>query len=119
MLRKPLTRCSLVASSILAVGWSAALGVYVSTRPALENDEALDVQHSKAYLRDLERIGGWAAAFTRELNEWVAGLWHGRSLAYTIGCLTAVVACAYVLLHRPAAECIGDEHEPAGGPKQS
>ena len=97
------TRGRLVVACILALGWSIAAGVYLTAAPAVEDDEVYEMEHSKKSLRDIERIGGKAAVFTSELNERVAGLWRGRTLAYTIAGLTAVVALAYVLLRDPDA----------------
>ena len=96
-------RGRLVVACILALGWSIAAGVYLSAAPAVEDDEVYAMEHSKKSQRDIERIGGKAAVFTSELNERIASLWHGQTLAYTIAGLTAVVALAYVLLRDPDA----------------
>jgi hypothetical protein len=97
-----LSRRHVIAGGILLVGWSAALAVYVAAAPAPQDDEIsdeiYDMQHSKKYLRQIESIGGKAAVFTSELNEWLSQLWHGRPLAYTMAFLTAVVALAYYVL---------------------
>jgi len=89
------TGCRVVVASILAIGWGVAIAVYLTATPVAENTDVDDMLHSKKYLRELEGIGGKAAVFTSELNDWVAGLWHGKTLAYTIAVITALVAGAY------------------------
>lgn len=85
-------RALLVASGILVVGWSAALWVYLTSAPVVEDYDVYDWEHSKKYLRQVEVIGGKAAVCVSQLNDWLAGLWQGQSLAYTMAVLTAVVA---------------------------
>ena len=43
---------------------------------------------SKSYQYNLERIGGKSAVLGAEFDDWFGGLWHGRKLAYTLGCLS-------------------------------
>jgi hypothetical protein len=74
----------------------------VRAGPAPEEDaDVYDLEHSRRYARELERIGGKAAVFTSDLNHLFAELWRGRSLAYVIAGITAVVAVAYFLSRRP------------------
>ncbi len=96
----PPLRRRVVTGSILAVGWIAAVVVYATASPVADDPDVYDIEHSKRYLRQLEMIGGKAAVFTSELNEWVASLWHGRALAYTIAVLTIAVAIGYWLWDR-------------------
>lgn len=91
------SRSYLVGAGILAAGWSLALAVYRKAAPALQDDDAYDMEHSRRYLREVERIGGKASIFANDLREWVSSLCRGTSLAYTIAVLTVAVALAYVL----------------------
>jgi len=92
------TRCCLVTGGIVVVGWSIALALYLAAAIVPEDDEVYEMEHSKAYLRKIEEMGGQAGVLTAQLNDWIAGLWRGRSLAYTIACLTTIVALFYYLL---------------------
>ncbi len=47
---------------------------------------------SKKYLRDIELYGGKANVIADEFRRWFVGLWHGRSLAYTVACITIAVS---------------------------
>ena len=88
-------RYRVVAAAILAVGWAIALVVYVTASPVIENPEVEEIEHSKAYLRQTEMIGGKAAVLGDELREWFDSLWHGQRLAFTIAAITAIVALVY------------------------
>jgi hypothetical protein len=81
-----------VAISILAIGWSIAAAVYLAASPVAFDADAYDLQHSRKYVREVEVLGGKTALLTNELNTWVAGLWHGTKLAYTIAVITVGVA---------------------------
>ena len=99
----PETRIWVTTAFILAMGWSVAVAVYVTATPVVNDDLVDDWEHSRRYLLDLERIGGRAAVFGTELNQWVAGLWQGRSLAYTLAALTTAVALGYFFAARSRA----------------
>ncbi|HUL59143.1 MAG TPA: hypothetical protein VLU43_07710 [Anaeromyxobacteraceae bacterium] len=88
-------RRRLVAGGILAIGWASALVVYLTAVPAVGYPEIDDMEHSKSYQRQMEVIGGKAAVVANELNEWLASLWRGQRLAYTIAAITTIVALAY------------------------
>ncbi len=49
-------------------------------------------EDSKMYQRDLEMYGGKAALLMDDFRRWFASLWHGTTLAFTIGCITIVVS---------------------------
>lgn len=105
-----------VVAVILGLGWTASAGVWLCTTPTAHedvDDEIDDMEHSKRYLRELERIGGKSAVFTAELDRWVAGLWQGRNLAWTTAALTAAVAGGYALARGAAAPAADDFAGPA------
>ncbi|MGA2937367.1 MAG: hypothetical protein ABSF52_09755 [Syntrophobacteraceae bacterium] len=49
-------------------------------------------EDSKPYLRGLELYGGTANVLADELRRWFIGLWHGKSLAFTVACITIFVS---------------------------
>jgi hypothetical protein len=49
-------------------------------------------EDSKQYLRGLELYGGTANVLADELRLWFVGLWHGKSLALTVACITILVS---------------------------
>ena len=79
------------AAAILFAGLLAAEIVYfVAGRE--EAADTVDMTHTKMFQHNMELVGGKAAVLAGGVADWLAGLWHGRPLAYTIAILTLVVA---------------------------
>ena len=49
-------------------------------------------EDSKQYLRGLELYGGKANVLMDQLRRGFIGLWHGKSLAFTLGCITIFIS---------------------------
>ncbi len=49
-------------------------------------------EDSKKYLRDLELYGGKANVLADDFRRWFVGLWHGKSLAFTVTCITILIS---------------------------
>ena len=60
-------------------------------------------EDSKKYSRDLELYGGKANVLVTEFRLWFVGLWHGKSLAFTIASITILISFAFFCLahYRP------------------
>lgn len=92
----------LIGAVILLVGLGSAALIYVTSRdrsgsvPAYENGGQLayrtSPEDSKQYLRSLELYGGTANVLANELRLWFDGLWHGRTLAFTVACIAIVIS---------------------------
>ena len=95
----PWDRPSKVTIAMVVAGFSAALVVYLIAAPD-ETDPLQNFEQSKKYLADVERIGGKAAVFSIELENWFSGLWHGQSLAFTIAALTIILSLGYLFMSR-------------------
>jgi hypothetical protein len=112
-------RIRLVTRAILAVGFAAAVAVYVlaSARP---EDPLNDQLTSKKYLHDLELYGGKANVLAAEFRDWFAGLWYGRNLAGTIAVLTVLTALVYRFFATPLPPAgeLDDVDEPRPGPRR-
>jgi len=90
---------------ILIIGLGSAVSIYLTAKDDV--DEALGYEviggsvyqimpgDTKMYSHDLELYGGKAAVMADELRLWFVGLWHGRSLAYTIACFTVILALGF------------------------
>ncbi len=85
-------RRNAVSMGILLAGFLAACVVYV--RAGAPADQGAAPEDSKQYVREMELYGGKANLLAGELREWLGGLWHGRSLAFTLLALSALVAGA-------------------------
>ena len=77
-----------------ALGYEAGSG---SVYPIMPDD-------SKKYQRDLELYGGKANLLMDQLRRGLAGLWHGKSLAFTVACLSILVSFGvfYAANHLPS-----------------
>ena len=84
-------RYRLAIRIILVVGFAAAVVAYfvAVARPENPLGDPLD---NKKYIHDLQVYGGTANVVAAEFREWVAGLWYGKNLAYTIAVLTLILA---------------------------
>ena len=96
------TRVDLVRG-ILVVGLGSALAVYFTASGAAPDPLGDPLANSKVYRRSLELYGGKANVLVAELMAWFNGLWHGKSLAYTMASITAVISGAllYIGYHWP------------------
>ena len=52
------------------------------------------------------------------LNEWFKGLWHGKSLTFTVAAISLGIALAYLFFatRRPLSESEGDTNNPSEKP---
>jgi hypothetical protein len=107
-LTEPRNRPYLIAAIILLVGLGSAIVIYLTAGTAPDTLLELSPDSSKKYLRDLQLYGGTANVLAVELMDWLNGLWHGRSLAFTVAVITVAVCLGYlffaVLLPRYASE---------------
>ena len=94
----PQTRLYITAAIILVVGLGSSLFIYF-TAGEIDTDSVFgdQIEESKSYRRSLELYGGKANLLASEFTQWFNGLWHGKSLGITIGCITGVT-CLIILL---------------------
>ena len=93
---------NLISAIILVVGLSSAMLIYRAAenhpkgvlRYEEEGGSVYPIMpgESKKYLRDMELYGGKANVIADEFRHWVVGLWHGKSLAYTVACIAIVIS---------------------------
>jgi hypothetical protein len=94
----------LLSALILLVGLCSAVLIYQKAdrdaRAALGYEAAdgsvypIMPEDSKRYVRDLEQVGGMANVLADEFRRWFVGLWQGKSLAFTVACLSIVLSLA-------------------------
>ena len=102
-------RLRLAGWLIFALGLLAALAVYVAASngpdPLLRNGYEIvggqvyaSEQADAARQVQIERVGGKAAVWAVEFNEWQAAQFQGRRLALTLVVLSALAAlgCSYI-----------------------
>lgn len=96
-----------IGAVVLLAGMGIASGVYINAGGGTHGAIGYEIidgkaypvmpEDSKAYNRDLRLYGGESAVFADELKRWWVGLWHGKSLAYTIAFITVSVSSAIFL----------------------
>jgi hypothetical protein len=108
-----------VAGAILLVGLGISVGIYVAADPAPDDIPWEFTPQSKKYARALKHYGGTMNELIVELNEWFKGLWHGKSLAFTVASISLGIALAYLFFatRGPLTERNGDPTNPSGNPR--
>jgi hypothetical protein len=100
----PQTRLYLSACIILVVGLTGSIFIYLTAENSPDTVLGYEVDESKQYMRDLELYGGKANVLAVEFMKWFKGLWHGTSLAFTVGFITIFVSLClfFVAYHMPS-----------------
>jgi hypothetical protein len=58
----------------------------------------LATRDSKAYRREVERLGGKAALLFDDFNRWFAQLWHGKTLGKTVAWISILLSLGIFLI---------------------
>lgn len=103
------SRLRIISAAILLVGLIISFGIYLAAPDESEDLTIYGFEHSKAYRHDLELYGGKANVLVSEFMQWFGGLWHGKSLAYTIAVITIVTSA--VLFYVAHLVSSYDDHE--------
>jgi hypothetical protein len=96
------TRLYLTGAVILLVGLLSSVWIYLTAGNDSESVLGYEIvggnaylvtpENSRKYIHDLKLIGGNAAVFADEFSRWFIGLWHGKSLAFTVACIAVFVS---------------------------
>jgi len=99
------TCLNLIGAIVLLVGLAIAFLIHYTagsdSRDILGYEQgsgsvyAVKPEDSKKYLRDMELYGGKANVLADEFRRWFVGLWHGESLAFTVGCITIFISLVF------------------------
>jgi len=116
-------RLNLISAIILLVGLGSAILIYLTA----ENDSGsvlgyevvggdvypITPENSKMYEHDLELFGGKAAVLANEFKNWFGGLWHGKSLAFTVACISIFISLGvfFVAKHLPSSLTSNEQGE--------
>jgi hypothetical protein len=108
-----------VAGAILLVGLGISAGIYLAADSGPEDLPWEFTPQSKKYARALKLYGGTMNELIVELNEWFKGLWHGKSLAFTVASISLGIALVYLsfAMRVPLTERNGDPTNPSGNPR--
>jgi hypothetical protein len=113
-IKNPLTHRYLITAIILLVGLGSALLIYLTADNAPDSGLVNDFENSKKYVHDLELYGGKANVLANELRNWFAGLWHGTSLAFTMACITIIIALGFFFFASQLESDARDENKRDG-----
>jgi hypothetical protein len=100
-------RVRFVTGAILVAGFATAIVIYF-VNAAPDDASGYRLEDSKKYVREMEIYGGKMNVLASELGNWFSGLWHGRSLAFTVAVITVLVALAYRVLATPLLPLAAD-----------
>jgi hypothetical protein len=83
---------NLLSIAILAIGLGSSILIYLTAKTMPLNPLGYDPLNTKKYLRQLEVCGGEMNVLAKEFMHWFDGLRHGKSLAFTVGIISVVLA---------------------------
>ena len=119
------TRLYLVSAIILLVGLCSSIWIYLTAENSKNffgyeiagGNAYLSVpENSKKYIHDLTLYGGKAAVLADEFNRWFVGLWHGKSLAFTVAFITIFIALGFFFVARISpSDLESDAHDENNG----
>jgi UDP-N-acetylmuramyl pentapeptide phosphotransferase/UDP-N-acetylglucosamine-1-phosphate transferase len=114
--KTPLTRCYLVTAGILSVGFGTAVTIYLTADEIHDNPFA-EFEQSKRFAYEVQRMGGKMALVANDASIWFTELWQGRQLAYTVACITMVIALGYYIVASGAkpGDCAALPRDDNGG----
>ncbi len=116
-------RLYFVSIAVLIVGLFVAIAIYLRADDSLDFSDAYQVENingkahtvapndSRVYQRELERMGGKSYLLFDDLNRWIAGLFHGKALAFTVGVSSLVVSLVLFLFARFITWDPGDDSD--------
>ncbi|MEK6583040.1 MAG: hypothetical protein AABZ25_11725 [Nitrospirota bacterium] len=103
-------RLYLISAIILLVGLSSSIWIYLTAGDDSKSVLGYEIvggdaylvtpENSKKYVHDLKLIGGNAAVFADEFSRWFIGLWHGKSLAFTVACIAILISLGFFFAAR-------------------
>ncbi len=92
----------LTSAVILLVGLVSAVLIYRAAMNDSSGDASYDAVgefvyptgggYTKKYVHDMQLYGGNAAMLADEFMRWAAGLWHGKSLSFTVAVIAFVLS---------------------------
>ena len=99
----PHIRLYLIPALILFIGLVSAGMIYLTAGNDSESVSGYEIiggqtypvspQDSKRYQQQLQLYGGKMAVLADGLTRWLAGLWHGKRLAFTVGWIAIALSC--------------------------
>jgi hypothetical protein len=112
------TRLRIISTTIAIAGLSSAILVYFSAGQVPGNPFGYEPEDTKQYLHDMEVYGGKANVLAADFRHWFNGLWHGKSLAFTLAFIAVLLAAGLRIAAKPLPPLIdseaGSKNKPGG-----
>ena len=86
------------ATLLTGVGISVAL--YLAAEDTADSEMVMEFRNSKVFRHDVEVYGGKLSLLGDQFSLWFSGLWQGRQLGVTVGCVSIAVALALFAIAR-------------------
>jgi hypothetical protein len=101
------------------IGLGLAVFLYVTAAAPPPYPLGYDPFTSKKYVHELELYGGKINILAVELQQWLASLWRGKALAYTIAVLTLMLASLLWFIGSRAASPLEPQAETPQAPSDA
>jgi len=93
-------RLYLIAALILLLGLGSSAAIWFTAGDLADTTLVDEFRQSKVFRHELEAYGGKLSVVSSELMQWFNGLWHGRTLAWTVACIALVVSGGLLFVAR-------------------
>ncbi len=116
----------LISAVILIVGLVSAGLIYLAAVNDSTSDSSYEIvggfvypgggEYTKKYVHDLQLYGGNASLLADEFMRWITGIWHGKSLSFTVAVIALLLSFGFFVaannlqLHSKSDAC----HEDSG-----
>ena len=108
----PQHRLRLIAVLILVAGLAGSVLIYLTAENVSDTGLGYEVEESKQYMHDLELYGGKVNVLAVEFMKWFNGLWHGTTLAFTVGIITILISLAlFFVAHHMTTDSKSDSRD--------
>ena len=98
ILKQPAFTLHLSSIIFLLLGLALSAFTYISAEDVNDSTLVYEVEESRKYIHDMELFGGKMNVLAMEFTNWFNSLWHGKSLAYTICCITILIFIVLVFV---------------------
>ena len=95
----------LIGAIIMLVGLGSAIWIYQTAGDDSGSVLSYEIiggsvypiapEDSRVYRRDLEHLGGKAAIVVDDFSRWFIGLWHGKTLAFTVAGISIFISLLF------------------------